>query len=140
MKNVLWPKDWPKYRNGDEFCDTLVGHCSCGAYHTRGEFACIGGTLYHHNKIVVVGQAARQEGKTMVTKLEELRKQRQDIDRKIKKLDGQIKINAMFEPGNIFFRISIHKESGEPRILEFNKRLEVAQLKETIIKILEGIR
>ena len=33
---VPWPKDWPPY--GNEPCDMLVGPCSCGAWHIKGEF------------------------------------------------------------------------------------------------------
>lgn len=38
FKFAEWPKDWPPYFHRNEPCDMLVGPCSCGAWHTPGEF------------------------------------------------------------------------------------------------------
>lgn len=37
-KFAEWPKNWPPYFHRNEPCDMLVGPCSCGAWHTPGEF------------------------------------------------------------------------------------------------------
>ena len=34
-----WPIHWPKYYNGRDPCDMLIGPCSCGATHSAGEFS-----------------------------------------------------------------------------------------------------
>jgi len=52
-----WSENWPWYKQGcfgnwDDRCDTVVGPCSCGAWHVDGEFELINETLYRYGKEV----------------------------------------------------------------------------------------
>jgi len=33
-----WPADWPAFYHRNEPCDMLIGPCSCGTWHSEGEF------------------------------------------------------------------------------------------------------
>jgi len=79
MSCRAWPENWPRHFNGGELCDMLIGPCSCGASHERREFELINGILYRYGKIV------RVKCKVPV-KLEELLKQRDALDCKIKRV------------------------------------------------------
>ena len=53
---VVWPESWPKYYNGGQLCDMLVGTCSCGAWHQDGEFSLsFCDVLYRYDKPVATG-------------------------------------------------------------------------------------
>lgn len=52
-----WPKDWPWYKQAcwstfADRCDTLVGPCSCGAWHGEGEFTYQDGILRRYGEQV----------------------------------------------------------------------------------------
>lgn len=50
---VSWPEDWTdRHYNSQDPCDTLVGPCICGAYHTEKE-GWVQSTLQHHDAIIL---------------------------------------------------------------------------------------
>jgi hypothetical protein len=54
---VPWPAEWPWfkqtfYADFRNRCDVLVGQCSCGAWHTEGEFELRDGYLYRYGNLV----------------------------------------------------------------------------------------
>ena len=52
---VPWPSDWSDHHyNGGQPCDTLVGPCSCGAWHTEGE-DWVQAMLFKHNAEIIDG-------------------------------------------------------------------------------------
>lgn len=52
-----WPEDWPQHHNGiNEPCDMVVGFCSCGAAHQRGEFLLLDGVLFRYGERVSAGR------------------------------------------------------------------------------------
>jgi hypothetical protein len=52
---VPWPADWTdRHYNGGEQCDTLVGPCSCGAWHRECE-DWVQTMLFKHNAEIIDG-------------------------------------------------------------------------------------
>jgi len=52
---VPWPPNWTdRHYNGGEQCDTLVGPCSCGAWHTESE-DWVQAMLFKHNAEIIDG-------------------------------------------------------------------------------------
>ncbi len=47
---VVWPEDWPRYKQCNVSCDMLEGPCLCGAWHGSGEFQLIAGKLHRYGK------------------------------------------------------------------------------------------
>jgi len=137
MSRQPWPEDWPKYRNGVDFCDMLVGPCNCGATHQSGEFGFDGERLFRYGKPVVIKNGPMKFEERKMPTLEELENQRDVIDLRIKKLKNRAKIEALFEPNVVMFKIFVYKEYGEPRILRFSKREEISKLKATLVEILD---
>lgn len=65
MAPERWPADWPRYRqpcfgSNDSRCDMLIGPCSCGAWHARGEFVFKDGVLFRDGKQVMVQVMSRE--------------------------------------------------------------------------------
>ncbi len=59
-----WPSDWPLYKQEcffsyDDACDSLVGPCSCGAWHEEGEFEFKDNVLLRYGQPVRCGVAQR---------------------------------------------------------------------------------
>jgi len=54
--SVPWPSNWTDrhYNGGREPCDTLVGPCSCGAWHTENE-DWVQAMLFEHNAEIIDG-------------------------------------------------------------------------------------
>jgi hypothetical protein len=52
---VLWPANWTdRHYNGGQPCDTLIGPCSCGAWHMESE-DWIQAMLFKHNAEIIDG-------------------------------------------------------------------------------------
>jgi hypothetical protein len=55
---VPWPADWKsRHYNGSQPCDTLVGPCSCGAWHTADE-DWVRAMLFKYNAEIIDGDQA----------------------------------------------------------------------------------
>lgn len=52
--SVPWPEDWTErhFNASKEPCDALIGHCSCGAFHTEKE-GWVQAALQHHDAIIL---------------------------------------------------------------------------------------
>jgi len=52
---VPWPANWTdRHYNGGQPCDTLIGPCSCGAWHIESE-DWVQATLFKHNAEIIDG-------------------------------------------------------------------------------------
>lgn len=126
MQCIPWPEDWPKYYNGGILCDILVGLCGCGTTHQLGEFR-FDGTYLCRNGLTV----CHKDGIINDSTLEELKKQRNKLETKIKKLQT---IEAVEKTAA--FKIRFVSANGLQELC-FNATRQVSRLKYLLVELLD---
>jgi len=72
-----------------------------------------------------------------MVELDDLKIQRDALDCRIKKLNRRAEIDKLFDSRHVTCKVTVKANMLQPKVFDFNRRGEVLQIKEVIIKKLE---